>query len=597
MTRTWPIWAVFGLCLAVVLAAVGWLSLTALRLERRAAEADRQAALEESVRLALWRMDSALAPLIARESARPYFAYAAFYPAEAAYPRMFSALEYGEVLVPSPLLAGAAPHVLLHFQVDAAGAVTSPQVPGGGLRALAEERFVSPQQIAAAEARLAELHGRIDRAALLARLPLETTQPARVAWLPPQEDASPAQQALVQRRQVEQQIARNEQETQARARQFLSNVNPPTGQWPGDNRPTDVTEGALQPLWLDDALLLVRRARLGAEDYVQGCWLDWPALAAWLGAEVADLFPHARLEPLRSTQPASRGRVLAALPVYFEPGPPAVLPAPAASPAGLPLAIAWGCVLLAASAAAALLFGALALSERRAAFVSAVTHELRTPLTTFRLYTDLLADDLVSDEGKRRQYLRTLHTEATRLGHLVENVLAYARLTRARGRRAAEAVELEALLARVGERLAERAARAGLTLVVEPRAAALGGAVALADAAAVEQILFNLVDNACKYAGGGEPKRVHLEAAARGPHIVLRVRDHGPGVPAGEARRLFRPFHKSARDAAHSAPGVGLGLALSRRLARRMGGELRLVPGGGGACFELRLRAAARGHA
>jgi len=72
---------------------------------------------------------------------------------------------------------------------------------------------------------------------------------------------------------------------------------------------------------------------------------------------------------------------------------------------------------------------------------------------------------------------------------------------------------------------------------------------------------------------------------------VIGVRDHGPGIPPADARRLFRPFHKSARAAAHSAPGVGLGLALARRLARSLGGDLRLVSGAGpGACFELWLR-------
>jgi len=75
--------------------------------------------------------------------------------------------------------------------------------------------------------------------------------------------------------------------------------------------------------------------------------------------------------------------------------------------------------------------------------------------------------------------------------------------------------------------------------------------------------------------------------------VVVRVRDHGPGIPADESGRLFRPFRKSARDAANSAPGVGLGLALSRRLARRMGGDLVVdhsVPDG--ACLRLTLRKA-----
>ena len=75
-----------------------------------------------------------------------------------------------------------------------------------------------------------------------------------------------------------------------------------------------------------------------------------------------------------------------------------------------------------------LLLGALSLGKRRADFVSAVTHELRTPLTTFRMYAEMLADDMVPDPDQRREYLSTLLVESNRLRHLVENVLTYARL-------------------------------------------------------------------------------------------------------------------------------------------------------------------------
>ena len=110
------------------------------------------------------------------------------------------------------------------------------------------------------------------------------------------------------------------------------------------------------------------------------------------------------------------------------------------------------------------------------------------------------------------------------------------------------------------------------------------------DRSAVERILFNLVDNACKYARDASDRRIHLDCASDARALRLTVADHGPGIDAREARRLFRPFHKSARDAAQSAPGVGLGLALSRRLARALGGDLRSVrTDWNGASFCLRL--------
>ena len=145
---------------------------------------------------------------------------------------------------------------------------------------------------------------------------------------------------------------------------------------------------------------------------------------------------------------------------------------------------------------------------------------------------------------------------------------------------------MEEILGRVERRLSERAGQSGMQLVVEGR----GDARSRADVAAVEQILFNLVDNACKYAAVGDSRVIHLGAGVAERYGVLRVHDHGPGISPAEAGRLFQPFHKSARQAANSAPGVGLGLALSRRLARAMSGDLRLVADERkGACFELRL--------
>ena len=249
----------------------------------------------------------------------------------------------------------------------------------------------------------------------------------------------------------------------------------------------------------------------------------------------------------------------------------------------------------------ALLFGAIRLGERRGAFVSAVTHELRTPLTTFQLYTDLLSDggaDMAPE--KRQKYVETLRGEAGRLSHLVENVLAYAQLERAPARRQSEKISLGNILERARDRLEHRANEAGMAVVFDMLSPVARREVDI-DVSAVEQILFNLVDNACKYArnppsGETENNLAEIQLSAvtdeRG-RPALRVADNGPGIRPAEAKRLFRPFEKSADQAAHSAPGVGLGLALCRRLARSLGGDLMLEPStsesGGGASFLLAL--------
>src|SRR6185436_8021390 len=216
------------------------------------------------------------------------------------------------------------------------------------------------------------------------------------------------------------------------------------------------------------------------------------------------------LLPVLSGNSDPGARLLAAIPARLITGPASLPPLPAWSPIRTALVVAWLCVVLAALAVAMLLHGTLSLSERRAAFVSAVTHELRTPLTTFKMYSEMLATGMVPD-ASRREYLSTLCAEANRLNHLVENVLAYARLERGSARERTERLTVRELVDRVKPRLAQRAVQAGMTLQEDLDERALDTSVQV-DVSVVEQILFNLVDNACKYANGAAEKVIHLEA-------------------------------------------------------------------------------------
>jgi signal transduction histidine kinase len=315
---------------------------------------------------------------------------------------------------------------------------------------------------------------------------------------------------------------------------------------------------------------------------------DGPGTREWLTAQVGDLLPRAALFPLRPGETADPGRRLALLPLRLDAGPLPAAPAAAGSPVRLGLAVAFAAVLLSLAAAGLQLAATQRLARRRADFVSAVTHELRTPLTTFRLYTEMLAGGMVPD-GERSAYLGTLREEADRLGHLVENVLAFARLERGRGRSKVETVELAPLVGEAVALLAPRVEREGAKLAAEVPPGAAAARVRV-DRLAVTRILQNLADNACKYGRNPADPRLHLTVQLRERRAVITLRDHGPGLARGGRRRLFHPFHRSAEQATGEAPGVGLGLALSQRLARDFGGDLRAVdPPDGGAAFELTL--------
>src|SRR6185503_11573084 len=178
MNRPLVIWSIFGVALALLLAAMTAVSVTAVRLDRAQSEAQRQADFEEKVRLALWRMDSALAPLILQESSRPYFTYSSFFPADRAYEKMFGPVANKDVLLPSPLLMQTT-NVLLHFQYGPEGVLTSPQVPAPARRKLAEAHLNS-EQIELSSKRLTELQRLVKPDALVMACTTTLSEPVPV---------------------------------------------------------------------------------------------------------------------------------------------------------------------------------------------------------------------------------------------------------------------------------------------------------------------------------------------------------------------------------------------------------------------------------
>jgi signal transduction histidine kinase len=362
--------------------------------------------------------------------------------------------------------------------------------------------------------------------------------------------------------------------------------------------------GTLRPIWLPsaeqpDALLMVRAAKVGDKMAYQGFAIDWPKLQELLRAEVADLFPDARLTPLPPGEPPHPDRAMAALPVEFDPvvepiadepaaADPATLPHAGWTPLRIGLGIAWTSVLVALLAVGLGGWTLLDLSERRIRFVSAVTHELRTPLTTLRLYLDLLSSGMVTEEAQKAEYLTTLNAEADRLHRLIGNVLDFARLEKSRPAVEKRSAQVAGLLGQLERNWHERCAAAGKELVIENKLPE--SATVITDPGMVEQIVGNLVDNAQKYSRDATDPRIVLRAVESGGRLAIEVEDRGPGVTKGESCRIFRPFRRG-HDADVKAGGVGLGLALATRWAHLLGGRLSVGAGGDGigACFRLEL--------
>ncbi len=354
--------------------------------------------------------------------------------------------------------------------------------------------------------------------------------------------------------------------------------------------------GPTKPVWIGEHLIFLRRVERNGESVIQGCWLDWAAIRSALQANVVELLPDVQLEAVTAEMELLSGTAMSTLPVRLVVDRPKLLAMLAIEPPDTPrpnsgattsLLAAWFGLGLAAIASGMLLQGVLRLSERRAAFVAAVTHELRTPLTTFRMYSEMLADGMVSKE-KHQQYANTLKIQADRLSLLVENVLQFARLERGPAKTIRETVLVGELLERFRLRLSERAADDEMQLEYELDKA-IASLVIVTQPATVEQILFNLVDNACKYAQSTTDKRIVVSFIMSGRFVQMRVRDFGPGIEKADRKRMFEPFHQTPSATAKAVPGVGLGLALCRRMASSLGGRLFCGDCSGGAMFVLEL--------
>jgi len=229
---------------------------------------------------------------------------------------------------------------------------------------------------------------------------------------------------------------------------------------------------------------------------------------------------------------------------------------------------------------------ALESSDReKAELLASVSHDLRTPLNAIGGYVQLLQMGIRGEltEGQERDLDRIAGNQRHLL-HLVEELLRYSKETAAAHPREVQRLPVAEALRNALDSVAPQAAAKGLDLTIAP----VDGLAVQGDPDRIQQILMNLLANAVKFTPPGG--RVTLSAEAPGPDVAyLRVRDSGPGIPAEMQARIFEPFKQLTGRPAGS-DGVGLGLAISRTLARASGGDIRVesVPGDG-ATFVVSL--------
>jgi two-component system, OmpR family, sensor histidine kinase KdpD len=216
----------------------------------------------------------------------------------------------------------------------------------------------------------------------------------------------------------------------------------------------------------------------------------------------------------------------------------------------------------------------------RSAMLTSLSHDLRTPLSAIIGTATALEEGDGLDPASRRQLLRDLRFEAERMGRFVRNLLDMTRLEAGLALKS-EATDLADVVRTARQRASALLGERRVSVTLAPDLPLLK-----ADYLLLEQVVFNLLDNAAKFTA--PDGHIAVAAERRGRHVAIRVSDDGIGIPDEDREKVFDKFYRiEARD--HRRAGTGLGLAICRGFMTAMGGTIRALPSEHGAVFELTL--------
>ena len=210
-------------------------------------------------------------------------------------------------------------------------------------------------------------------------------------------------------------------------------------------------------------------------------------------------------------------------------------------------------------------------NEQHDSFINAVTHELKTPIASIRLYLQTLQHREV-DQTQRREFYRLMLDDTDRLLSTVEQVLKAGEAGHRAGRQRT-AVDFGGLVrecvevARTSHHLQPEALR------FEQTSGNGSGASVVGDSEDLRTAVSNVLDNAIKYSAGTVDVSVRVETPDE-KHVMLRVHDHGVGIPTGELKRIFKRFYRVPGRSQGSVKGTGLGLFIVRAIASKHGGRV-----------------------
>lgn len=215
--------------------------------------------------------------------------------------------------------------------------------------------------------------------------------------------------------------------------------------------------------------------------------------------------------------------------------------------------------------------------------VANVSHEFKTPLTSIRGFVELLLDQKITDVQSLEGSLKIIHSETLRLIRMVNDLLGLARLEHLRLEK--QLYVVEELVQEVSDSLSLRQEENGVGVEIDP---SLKGVQVYVDKDRMEQVFYNILDNAIRFSPEGS--NILVKGAESEDVVELQIRDQGPGIPESEHEMIFDRFYKIEKARSTNKSGTGLGLAIVKNIVEEHGGKIWVENHpDGGAVFMIRL--------
>jgi len=227
----------------------------------------------------------------------------------------------------------------------------------------------------------------------------------------------------------------------------------------------------------------------------------------------------------------------------------------------------------------------LHLSRMKSYFMSTVSHEFKSPLTSIRQMAEMLVHNRVPSPERQQKYYSTILQQSERLSHLIDNILDFSKMEEGQKIFRFETADIAPFVKVMVESFQKLTADDGFQISLSMKEPLPD---VLFDREAMEQVIHNLMDNACKYSG--DSKSVEVQLYPKGSKIAISIRDHGIGIRKEDHGKIFSRFYRAGEELTQAVKGSGIGLTIVKQIVEAHQGEVTVESSPGkGSTFNVIL--------